>query len=119
MRDRALMMVDGRRTMHGFLILLAALLVLAACTDRERWSTHDVTIVTEPPGALCSFARDGLKMEAAEVTPVSVTFTSIGPDIDIRCTVFGHDPVTTRISNNRSRTIRLQMSPIDQAQNAR
>lgn len=119
MRTRARNIANDNRLARNFLILLIAVLVVAACTHRRTWTTNDVTIITDPPGARCTFERDGVTTQYADVTPITVTFTSIGPDIDIRCARFGYTPVSTRISGNRYRTIRFQLSPDNQAQSTR
>lgn len=61
----------------AFVLVTLGMIVLAACTHRREWTTHDVTIASNPPGARCSFERDGLTTRPNETTPFDITLTNV------------------------------------------
>ncbi len=100
----------------AFVLITLGLIVLAACTHRRQWTTHDVTINSNPPGARCSFERDGLTTRPNEQTPFDITLTSIGADITVRCAVYGYQPAVTTVSSRFRGTIFFNLNPDRQVQ---
>lgn len=100
----------------AFVLVTLGLIVLAACTHRREWTTHDVTITSNPPGARCSFERDGLTTRPNEITPFDITLTNVPSDIIIRCSRYGYHQAMTRISTRFRGTINFQLSPDGQVQ---
>ena len=92
------------------------MIVLAACTHRREWTTHDVTIASNPPGARCSFERDGLTTRPNETTPFDITLTNVASNITIRCGAYGYYPAVTTISSRFRGTINFSLSPDGQLQ---
>ena len=99
-----------------FVLITLGMIVLAACTHRREWTTHDVTIVTNPPGARCWFERDGLTTRPNEQTPFDITLTNVASDIIIRCGKYGFHPAVTRVSGRFRGTIHFNLSPDAQVQ---
>jgi hypothetical protein len=77
---------------------MGAIVFLSACTHGRDWDTSDVTIITNPPGAECTFKRNGLKTTARAVTPVKITLARTGTDIRIVCSRSGHASAVTTYS---------------------
>lgn len=100
----------------AFVVITLGLIVLAACTHRREWTTHDVTISTIPGGARCSFERDGLTTRPNEVTPFDITLTNIASDIIVRCAAYGYHPAISRVSGRFRGTITMILSPDAQVQ---
>lgn len=100
----------------AFILITLGMIFLAACTHRREWTTHDVTIVTNPPGARCSFERDGLTTRPNKTTPFDITLTNVASDVIIRCTAYGFHPVATRVTGRFRGTIQFNMSPDAQVQ---
>jgi len=93
----------------AFVLITLGLIVLAACTHRREWTTHDVTIASNPPGARCSFERDGLTTRPNEQTPFDITLTNVPADIIIRCALYGYHPAATTISTRFRGTINFNL----------
>ena len=100
----------------AFVFITLGMIVLAACTHRREWTTHDVTIASDPPGANCSFERDGLTTRPNERTPFDITLTNVASDITIRCAVYGYYPAETTISTRFRGTINFDLTPDPQIQ---
>ena len=100
----------------AFVLTTLGLIVLAACNHRREWTTQDVTIVTDPPGARCSFERDGLTTRPNEQTPFDITLTNVSADITVRCAVYGYRPAAARITGRFRGTISLNLVPDEQVQ---
>ena len=100
----------------AFVLTTLGLIVLAACTHRREWTTHDVTISTIPAGARCSFEREGLTTRPDKLTPFDITLTNIPADIIVRCALYGHHPAVTRISGRFRGTITMALAPDPQVQ---
>ncbi|MEP4380074.1 MAG: hypothetical protein ABJ215_11140 [Alphaproteobacteria bacterium] len=100
----------------AFVLITLGLIVLAACTHRREWKTYDVTIETNPPGARCSFERDGLVTRPGKTTPFDITLTSIASDISVRCAVYGYHPAVTTVSGRFRGTIEFNLTPDAQAE---
>ena len=100
----------------AFVLITLGLIVLAACTHRREWSTHDVTITSNPTGARCNFERDGLTTRPNEITPFDITLTNVPSDIIIRCSLYGYHPAATRVSTRFRGTINFNFAPDPQIQ---
>jgi len=99
-----------------FVAITLAMIVLAACTHRREWTTHDLTIASNPPGARCTFERDGLTTRPNKVTPFDITLTNVAADIRIRCAAYGYYPSETVVSSRFRGTINFQLAPDPQVQ---
>ncbi len=95
----------------AFVLVTLGLIILAACTHRREWSTHDVAITSDPPGARCTFERDGLTTRPNKITPFDITLTNVPSDIIIRCSLYGYRPAETRISTRFRGTINFGFAP--------
>ena len=92
------------------------MIVLAACTHRREWTTHDVTIAASSVGARCSFERDGITTQPNKITPFEITLTNVVADIRIRCVRYGYHPVVTKVSSRIRGTIHFNFTPDPQIQ---
>lgn len=100
----------------AFVLITLGMIILAACTHRREWTTHDVTIDTSPPGARCTFERDGLTTRPNKITPFDITLTNVSADILIRCSQYGYHPAMATVSSRFRGTILLELAPDPQAQ---
>ena len=100
----------------AFVLITLGVIVLAACTHRREWTTHDVTIATNPAGARCSLERDGLTTSPNKRTPFDITLTNVAADITIRCAAYGFHPAVNTISTRFRGTIHFNLSPDAQVQ---
>lgn len=94
----------------AFVLITLGMIVLAACTHRREWTTHDITIATNPAGARCSFERDGLTTRPNKTTPFDITLTNVFADIHIRCALYGYHPLVTTVSTRFRGTIRFKFT---------
>lgn len=99
-----------------FVLITLGMIVLAACTHRREWTTHKVTIATNPAGARCSFERDGLTTHPNKTTPFDITLTNVLADIRIRCVLYGYHPAGTTVSTRFRGTIHFDLTPDPQVQ---
>jgi len=97
-------------------ILVVGLTVLTACTHGRDWDTYGLEIVTDPPGADCTFERNGVKTEAHRPTPVEVVLTTGHGWIQITCSRTGHNPASRYVSGFFEGTVYLTLPPTSQAQ---
>ena len=100
----------------SFVRITLGMIVLAACTHRREWTTHDVTIATNPAGARCSFERDGITTRPNKTTPFDITLTNVLADIRIRCVLYGYHPVVTTVSSRIRGTINFDLARDAQVQ---
>lgn len=95
---------------------IAGLLLLAACTHGRDWDTYGLEIITDPPGADCTFERNGIKTEAHRPTPVEVVLTTGHGWIEISCSRPGYNPDSRYVSGFFEGTVYLTLSPAAQPQ---
>ncbi len=100
----------------AFVFITLGLIVLAACTHRREWTTHDVTISSNPSGARCSFERDGIITRPNDQTPFDITLTNVASDITIRCSRYGFHPAVTTVSTRFRGTINFNLARDPQVQ---
>lgn len=96
---------------NAFVLITLGLIVLAACTHRREWTTHDVTLSTAPAGARCSFERAGITTQPDEQTPFDITLTNIPADITVRFALYGYHPSTTTVTGRFRGTIFMVLAP--------
>jgi hypothetical protein len=65
--------------------LIFATHLLAGCATLTTSSSQTVTLTTEPPGAACTFKRDGQVIGIVNPTPGSLTVSKSHSDIDVSC----------------------------------
>ncbi|MBT6535819.1 MAG: hypothetical protein HOK98_06510 [Rhodospirillaceae bacterium] len=100
----------------AFVFITLAMIVLAACTHRREWTTHDITIASIPSGARCSFERDGLTTRPNKSTPFDITLTNVASDITVRCGAYGYHQAVTTISTRFRGTINFVLTRDPQIQ---
>lgn len=67
------------------LLATLALSLLGGCATLTTSSSQTVTLTTEPPGAACTFKRDGEVIGIVNPTPGSLTVNKSHADIDVTC----------------------------------
>jgi hypothetical protein len=68
---------------------LAALSLLGGCATLTTSSSQTVTMTTEPPGAACTFKREGKVVGVVNPTPGSLSVSKSHAAIDVSCTKDG------------------------------
>ena len=79
--------------MHNHWVLTSLLLtalVLGACATIVEGSDQTVTVITEPPGAVCSFTRAGTTIGVANPTPSTVSLEKSKDNISLLCEKDGY-----------------------------
>ncbi len=72
-----------------FVIVSAAALAVAGCSTITEGTTQDIAVTTTPPGANCTFTRDGQPIANINHSPGTVTVDRSTSDIIITCHKFG------------------------------
>lgn len=67
---------------------------LTACAGSATDRSHEVTVITEPPGAACTIERAGIRTRLTGGTPVTFVVTRDGGDIEVECKLAGHETVS-------------------------
>ena len=70
--------------------VLLASSVLGACATIIEGSDQTVTVITDPPGAVCNLDRDGITMAVVNSTPGTVTVDKSMDNIGVICKKDGH-----------------------------
>ena len=70
--------------------LLLPTLVLGACATIVEGSDQTVTVITEPPGAVCSFTRAGATIAVANPTPSTESVEKSKDNISVLCEKDGY-----------------------------
>jgi hypothetical protein len=83
------------------LALLATLAssLLGGCATLTTSSSQTVTLTTEPPGAACTFKRDGEVIGIVNPTPGSLTVNKSHADIDVSCVKEGYIDAIGRVGS--------------------
>lgn len=66
-------------------LALFAMSLLSGCATLTTSSSQNVTVTTEPPGAACSFKRDGQVIGVVNPTPGSLSVSKSHTAIDVSC----------------------------------
>lgn len=77
-----------RRWTVASLLLLS--LALGACATLVEGSDQTVTVITQPPGAVCTLSQDGTIMAVANPTPGTVTIDKSKDNVGIICEKDGY-----------------------------
>jgi hypothetical protein len=80
----------GSRSPLWRLIALAGALGLGACASIVEGTSQNVTVTTDPAGAICKLSRDGTELAVVNPTPGSVRIGKSKDDVSIRCEKAGH-----------------------------
>jgi uncharacterized membrane protein len=88
----------GRLLNFGLLVLTASGLV-GGCATLTTSSSQTVTLTTEPPGATCSFKREGQVIGIINPTPGSLTVSKSHSDIDVTCVKEGFLDAVGRVGS--------------------
>lgn len=68
----------------------AAAVALGACATFTRGTNETVSIITDPPEALCALKRSGQIVGIANPTPATVTLEKSKDDVSVVCSKDGH-----------------------------
>ena len=72
-------------------VLVPALALLGACATIVEGTYQTVTVVTDPPGAMCTLTRDGATVGVVNPTPASVVLDKSGDNVSVVCTKEAHE----------------------------
>jgi len=81
------------------LLALMASSFLGGCATLTTSSSQTVTLTTEPPGAACTFKREGAVIGIINPTPGSLTVSKSHADIDVTCTREGYLDAVGRVGS--------------------
>jgi hypothetical protein len=81
------------------LLALMASSLLGGCATLTTSSSQTVTLTTEPPGAACTFKREGEVIGIINPTPGSLTVSKSHSDIDVTCTREGYLDAVGRVGS--------------------
>jgi len=81
------------------LLALMASSLLGGCATLTTSSSQTVTLTTEPPGAACTFKREGEVIGIINPTPGSLTVSKSHSDIDVSCTREGYLDAVGRVGS--------------------
>jgi hypothetical protein len=81
------------------LLALMASSLLGGCATLTTSSSQTVTLTTEPPGAACTFKREGEVIGIINPTPGSLTVSKSHADIDVTCTREGYLDAVGRVGS--------------------
>ena len=85
---------------HRWAVITGVLLLsrtLGACATIIEGSDQTVTVITEPPGAVCTFTRGNATVGVANPTPASVHLEKSKDNISILCQKDGYFDVRSRV----------------------
>lgn len=88
----------GRRFRLALLVLTSSL-CLGGCATLTTSSSQTVTLTTEPPGAACTFKREGEVIGIINPTPGSLTVRKSHSDIDVTCVKDGYVDAVGRVGS--------------------
>ena len=81
------------------LLSLMASAFLGGCATLTTSSSQTVTLTTEPPGAACTFRREGEVIGIVNPTPGSLTVKKSHADIDVTCVKEGFVDAVGRVGS--------------------
>jgi hypothetical protein len=81
------------------LLALVASSLLGGCATLTTSSSQTVTLTTEPPGAACTFKREGQVIGIINPTPGSLSVSKSHSDIDVTCTKEGYVDAVGRVGS--------------------
>ncbi len=81
-------------------VVLLSSLVLGACATLVEGSEQTVTVITEPPGAVCTLTRGGQTLAVANPTPNSVFIEKSKDNINIICEKEGNFDGSASLSSD-------------------
>lgn len=87
-----------RQSCLAVLAMLASILV-GGCATLTTSSTQTVTLTTEPPGAACTFKREGEVIGIVNPTPGSLSVKKSHADIDVTCVKEGFLDAVGRVGS--------------------
>ena len=82
------------------LLSLIGLLLTSACASITQGTTQTVSVVTEPPGAMCIINREGTQVGMVNPTPGTVQIEKSSRALDVRCTLDNHEPGLTSVASS-------------------
>jgi hypothetical protein len=71
--------------LHKLFVLFACGFLVTGCATITTGTSHNLTVVTEPPGATCELRRGDDIIGAVNPTPGSVRISKSTRDVTIRC----------------------------------
>ena len=81
------------------LLSLMASAFLGGCATLTTSSSQTVTLTTEPPGAACTFRREGEVIGIVNPTPGSLSVKKGHADIDVTCVKEGFLDAVGRVGS--------------------
>ncbi|MBY0339217.1 MAG: hypothetical protein K2X11_21570 [Acetobacteraceae bacterium] len=79
-------------------LALLGLLLTTACATVTSGTTQNITVTSEPSGAVCRLERDGATVGVVNPTPGSVNISRSTRDLTVRCEREGFQPGVRTIS---------------------
>ena len=71
--------------------LAAMIATLGGCATVFEGTSQEISVVTNPPGAYCSFERQGMQVGTIESTPGTANIRKSKYDVMIKCRKFGYE----------------------------
>ena len=87
------------RFAHLVLLAMLAPVLLGGCATLTSSASQTVTLTTEPPGAACTFKREGEVIGIVNPTPGSLTVKKSHADIDVTCVKEGFLDAVGRVGS--------------------
>ncbi len=82
------------------ILAILSLTGLAACAGYASERSHEVTVITEPPGAGCTVERNGIRTRLIGGTPVTFAVTRDDGDIEVECRLDGYETTTATLRSS-------------------
>ena len=87
------------RLPHYGLLAAVASTLLGGCATLTTSTSQTVTLTTEPPGAACTFKREGQVIGIINPTPGSLNVSKSHSDIDVTCVKEGFLDAVGRVGS--------------------
>ena len=80
--------------MKKYVVMLASVLLLPACSSIVEGTSQELVINTTPEGANCALEREGQVIGRVNPTPGGITIKKSKHDITVTCTKSGYETAT-------------------------
>ncbi len=79
---------------------LLGLMLTTGCASITQGTTQSVSVVTDPPGAVCIITREGVQVGMVSPTPGTLRIDKSSRALDVRCTLDNHEPGLTTVPSS-------------------
>ena len=76
------------------IVMAIALAAVSGCATIVKGTTQQVSVTTDPAGAMCRFDRKGSMVGVVNPTPGTVSVSKGWGDLDVTCSKDGHEDAT-------------------------